>query len=165
MSEYTNEEVVINIKRIKDVVFSLNDSLFVPGNDKIIKIEIGLTTAVARTMNVITMLVRVFYHYPDSPPDEILLDIQVQNVFEIPELDRYRISPDDIKLPPKTIAALVGASIDHTRALLAQSIAGTVFQENYLPMIDPYGVARSFFPKMFETASDPGELDELLNQA
>ena len=103
---------------------------------------------------------RVFYHYEDAPPDKILVDTTVQNVFEIEDLQKFIMDGNDLKFPQSLITTLVSLSISHTRALMTQRISGTVYQDNIMGIIDPEKLAQHFFPNMFN-ATDSKRKKEL----
>jgi hypothetical protein len=145
------EETLVGIKRIKELSFFINEPLFVPDPAKILKIELALQLTFIIELDLVTIQVRIYYHYPETP-HELLTDIQVQNVFVISDLKKFQVAPVEIKLPANIITTLTGLSISHTRALLAKNISGTPLQENILAIINPEAVAKHFFPKMFETA-------------
>lgn len=142
--------IYITIKKIKDTYFFINEDLYTAGDSKLLKIELSPLLTFSFEGNIVEIKMRVFYHYADAPMDQILMDIHVQNVFEIPELERFKKDEMDIKLSPELITTLVSLSISHTRALLAKNISGTIYQNNIMSVVDPSAVARYFFPRMFE---------------
>lgn len=119
---------------------------------EVLKVEIALHLSFAIETNLIFVLVRVYYHFPDSPND-IFTEIEVQNIFEIPDLKRFQVGDSEIVLPPDIITSIVDLSISHTRALFAKNISGTILQENVIGIIDPTKIAEHFFPKMFGKGS------------
>lgn len=153
MSQDAAQSALISIRRIKEVFFSINEALYaqhLPVNPAIpLKIEIAFNLSFAIETNLVFLLTRIYYHFPDAATQDILTEIQVQNVFEINELARFQVKEGEIKLPPHTIVALVGLSISHTRALLAKNISGTLLQENIVSIVDPGVLAQHFFPLMF----------------
>jgi hypothetical protein len=166
MSQDVPQNVLVSVRRIKEVSFSINESLYaqqLPVNPDIpLKIEIAFNLSFTIETNLVFLVARVFYHFPDSPPQDILTEIQVQNVFEINELSRFQVSGGEIKLPPNTIVTLVALSISHTRALLAKNISGTLLQENVMSIIDPVVLAQHFFPPMFAPNTP---LEEIIDAA
>jgi hypothetical protein len=142
-----NEKVTISVRRIKEQSFVIYENLYINEPDKILSIQIGFQLGFSIPTNLVTLVVMAYYHYPGSL--EPITNIQVQNVFEISNLQKYYVSDTEIKLPPEIISRLVDLSVSHTRALWAKNIAGTVFQENVFP-ITGMEMARIYFPKMFE---------------
>ena len=147
----------LSVRRIKEFGFFINEKLFAQNQqqnqDEILKIDIALQLSFTIETNLVFLLVRVHYYFPDSTPGEVLSEIQVQNVFEFPELKKFQTGPSEIILPPNVITTIVGLSISHTRALFAKNISGTLLQENMMAIVDPTAIAKHFFPKMFEGES------------
>lgn len=138
----------ITVKRIKEQSFFINE--FALGDaTQVIKIEIGQNLSFAIDANLVNLTVRIYYHFLEEE-DNILVDISVQNLFEVPNLINFQISPTTIKLPIVTITNIVGLSISHTRAILATKLLGTPLQESLPVIVDPEDVARHFFPTMFD---------------
>jgi len=138
----------LSVRRIKELYFFINESAAgMPGNQPV-KLEIGLNLTFNLAGNLVMMTVRAFYHFPNKPIEDVLLDIQVQNAFEVGRLKEFWLS-DTLKLPPSLITAIVDLSVAHTRALLAVKTAGTVFQDTLIAVFDAGELAGHFFPKMF----------------
>jgi len=139
---------LLTIKRIKEQSFFI-DEILLSDPSKEIRIEIGRNFGFALNDNLVNLTLRIFYHYPESPHN-ILAEINVQNVFEVSNLNTFKISETEIILPKETIIKMVGESISHARSLLAKNLFGTVLQENLPGLIDPEEVASYFFPAMFQ---------------
>ncbi|HUZ60269.1 MAG TPA: hypothetical protein VMU83_15970 [Hanamia sp.] len=151
----------IYIKRIKEMSFLINEPLFSLETHNKFKMEIGVFLSFAIEKNLVILLTRVFYHYEDAPPDQIMVDSTVQNVFEIEDLKRFIVEGNGIKFPPSLITSLVSLSISHTRALMAQRIIGTVYQNNIMGIVNADELTRHFFPKMFnEEEKEPKKEDK-----
>ena len=144
-----NQLPVIKIKRIKEQSFSINETLF-SDVSTFVKIEIGQRLSFAIEENLVAISIRFYYHYPEDNSDQIIAEINVQNVYEIPGLSSFYISSNEIKLPKETIINIVGVSISHTRALLAKNLLGTSLQDNLPAIVNPEEVAKHFFPRMFD---------------
>jgi len=146
--------VQLSVKRIKEFGFYINEMLFAQKQtehaSQLLQIELALKLSFTIETNMVFLLARVYYHFPDALPDEILTDIQVQNVFEIENLKQFQVGHSEIILPTSTISTIVGHSLSHTRALFAKNLAGTLLQENLMSVVDPSTVARHFFPRMFD---------------
>jgi hypothetical protein len=139
------------IKRIKQFSFSTNESLAIA--DKIVIIQFQHNTNFHGESNIVDLNLRVFFSYDTKiPPDTILVDFHVQNLFEVPDLKKYQIENFEYILPKNLIVAMVGISISHLRALLTFNLAGTTYQENIIPIVDPIEVSKAFYPNMFNIA-------------
>ena len=139
----------LEARRIKELYFFINESAAgMPGNQPV-KLEVGLHMTFKPDANLVMLTIRAFYHFPVRPPEDALLDIQVQNAYEIPELKQF-YRDDMLQLPPSLITTIVELSLAHTRAILATKTAGTVFQDTLLAVMDARDLAAHFFPLMFE---------------
>lgn len=139
----------IIIKRIKETAFFIQEALITQNNEKIIKIEIDQQFGFSFEYNMVELTIRIYYFHPEDAKN-LLAEIKVQNIYEIPDLKQFQLNEAEIKLPGKMITAIVSASISHTRALLAQRLAGTSLQSSLPRLVDPEDVARYFFPRMFD---------------
>ena len=124
----------------------MNESLYEGTSEKVLNIQLSQKLGFTKERNLADITIRMFYVYADKP-DVAILDIEVQNIYEIPGLDQFIVGDSEIQLPQPLIATLLDTSISHTRALLAKNIAGTVFQENLLNIVDPHDVAAHFYPE------------------
>jgi hypothetical protein len=150
----------ILVKRVKEVLFSVNERLHIPDPDKILKLEVNPLFGFHIDSNLVSIIFRVFYHYMDRPIDEVLIEIKVDTVFEVPNLKDYMTESGTLILPGDVITTLVDLSISHTRALLASNLTGTPFQEVILPIINPINVAKFFFAYMFNEQKEVLKTDE-----
>jgi hypothetical protein len=147
----------LEVRRIKELYFFINEAAAGMPGDQPVKLEVGLHLTYKPVANLVMLTIRAFYHFPARPPEEVLLDIRVQNAFEIPELTRFHVD-DTLRLPQSLITAIVELSLAHTRAILATKTAGTVFQDTLLAVLDARELATHFFPFMFEGDTPMEEL-------
>jgi hypothetical protein len=158
MSE--KELPAFGIKRIKEFSFLINESLAVIG--KSVRIQFQHHTTYYQDTDVIDLTIRAYYSYDTKiPPDTILVDFHVQNLFEVTNLKQYhKPNSDEFILPQNLIAAILGVAISHLRALMASNIAGTAYQENIIPIVNPMEVAKAFYPNMFKNNFDINSFEE-----
>ncbi len=137
------------IKRIKEFSFLIDESLF--ELDRPVKIQFQHHTGFHPDKNLVDLTIRAYYSYDTSvPPSHMLIDFHVQNIFEIPNLIQYQLKDStEVILPENLIVSLVSISISHLRALMAKNVAGTRYQDNIIPVVNPVEVATAFFPNMF----------------
>jgi hypothetical protein len=138
------------IKRIKCIHFSLNERLFEGGPENMVRMRLAPLLGFSPEFKIVNITLRVFYHYTDKPPEQVLFDIQVETLFEVPELQRHMQPSGVVTLPASLITEFIQLSLSHTRALLAQQLAATNYQEIILPVHDPETIARRFFAYMFD---------------
>ncbi len=157
MPDLANNQITMGIRRIKDILFFVNENLYNSNPSKQYKVEFQLLIGSNPNDNSAAIMLRAFYHYDDEPPtpENTLFEIQVQNEFIISDLSRYFNSDNIVILPPELIITLVSLSISHTRALLAKNTSGTVYHNVLLPLINAEETARHFFPYMFSAEFKP----------
>jgi hypothetical protein len=158
------EKIEIRIKRIKDVNFYVNENLLDPDSERLIKIELNPLLGFKADDNTVALIIRVSFHYDGTElsPENTLLDIQVQNLYEIDNVVGFVNDQNMIVLPPKSIISLLDLSISHTRALIAKNAAGTVYQDSPMPVFDAENVAQFFFPYMFYR---PTTMEDIIKEA
>ncbi|HVX50140.1 MAG TPA: hypothetical protein VHB48_08275 [Chitinophagaceae bacterium] len=146
-----NNAVGIQIKRIKALSFFINESL--ARFDVPYKIEFSHSVSVNDELSLLFFTLRVFYYYPDKEgkANDLLLDLHVQNVFQVHDFKNY-LQEDitKIALPPDVWITIVGLSMSHTRAILAQLTSGTILQDGIFPIMNVPDVAAKFFPDSFK---------------
>jgi hypothetical protein len=148
----------ISVKRVKDVYFVINEQLYVPDPNKVVKIELGERIGFSLEGNLVNFIFRIFLHYVDEP--EILVDIHIENLFEVSDLKQFLNNEGVMILPTKLLTAIVGMSISHGRALLLKNTAGTRWENIVLPVTNPEHIARYFYPYMFNEESKISLTDE-----
>ena len=146
----------INIKRIKEVSFLIDEISIGAGANRSIKMEIGQKLGFAFPVNFIELTISIYYYFEDTVPHKKLCEIVVQNIFEVASLVDYKIGDNEIRLPKETISIAFSAAISHTRALLSTHLMGTSLELPFL--IDSSEVARHFYPKMFEEKQNTADL-------
>jgi hypothetical protein len=144
----------ISVKRIKEISFSLNEVGYIEDPNRVVKSELSLTLGHIINRNLVQLVIRIYYHYEDSPNPPYLVDTVVQTIFEIVELNKYKVSDDEIKLPPEVIILLTDQAVSHARAFLAKNLQGTVWQEIILGIVNPVALAKFYFAPMFEEESN-----------
>lgn len=151
-----NGNAILGIKRIREIAFHVNEGLFNPGASVPLKVDMQHKLGFNKNTNLLDFTLHVSYRFADlNPgPNSNLMDIEVQNIFEVRDLRQYVIDDNVLKLPAGMITSIVDLSISHTRALMAKNIAGTTLQDQLIVIVNPETVARHFFPNMF-TISEP----------
>ena len=145
----SNKLINFSIKKVKEFSFTVDESLF--EENKQANIQFQHNTRFFHETNIVDLTLRVYYSYDANiPPNHILVDFHVQNIFEVPNLKQYSNNNIDFVLPHNLIVSMVSVSISHMRALMAKNIAGSVYEENILPIINPVEVSKAFYPQMFE---------------
>ena len=154
MSDLKQEEIEITygIRRIKDIYFQVNEFLLDKENpSKKLKIELNQNFSVNNEHNLVNCTIGIYFHYQDTPQNIILAEIKVENVYFVNSLkDITNKNERGDYLPPQLIVSLLGLSISHSRALFSKNLAGTAFQNVFLPISNPLHIAKHFFPEEFK---------------
>lgn len=143
MTEQNLSKVSIAILRVKELFFSLNETLFVHDPNKIVKIELSHNLQLSDDNTKLNFVLTVYIFYVDSPPDQKLAEITVQNLFHISGLITEK--DGSILLPNELLISIVNMSISHVRALFADRLGGSLYQQIILPITNPVEVAKHFF--------------------
>lgn len=143
--------VSFQIKRVKNISFFVDETLFKP-NAKI-KFTLDRDLKYKLDTNMVLLNLSCFFHFDDSENKEALARIIVLNAFEVSDLKQF--FTNDIRLPQDLIISMVSMSISHTRALLCENLAGTVYQDIMIPLTNPVEITRHFFKEWFEEDVKP----------
>ncbi|RFM26197.1 hypothetical protein [Deminuibacter soli] len=131
----------IEVRRIKDFAFFVNESMF--DQEKIQTIEVRFQHKLD-IMQAISFTLRTVFIYPGV--DDLIADLHVENVFAVNNLEQYSDGKGGYNLPHDLLAIIVGESVSHSRALFQKNIAGTAFQGLNIPMVDAIQMTQSLFP-------------------
>lgn len=143
MTDQAPQNITVAILRVKELFFSLNETLYVPDPAKIIKIELSHNLQLSDDNTRLNFVLTVFIFYVDSPPEHKLAEITVQNLFLVNGL--VADSDGSILLPNELLVSIVNMSISHIRALFADRLGGSVYQQIILPITNSVEVAKHFF--------------------
>jgi hypothetical protein len=138
-----------SIKKIKDIYFFINEELAIPGKIQGVKVEMQYKMGYHKEQNLLNLILIIFLHYNEQPPDKKLSEIHVQNLFEVNNIAQYIDKNDSLILPHDILASIFSMSISHSRALFYKNVAGTFLQDAILPVTDLIGVLRHFFPEQY----------------
>jgi hypothetical protein len=136
------------VKRIKPINLYLNENGLPP--DALYRVDFKHQFKANSLGDIVALELQVVFTLDDredASKNRIVLDCTVQNVFEVHNLSAYIADENNIRLPNETIISFVSLSVSHTRAVMAILTAGTLFQENLLPIINPVEMAKAFFPE------------------
>lgn len=105
------------IKKIKEFSFFINEPLF--ELNKEVRVQFQHFSAFHNESNIVEINLKIAYSYDHAfPLEAILIEHQVQNLFELPNLKDFQKGEGQHKLPPETITTMVSVSVSHSRALL-----------------------------------------------
>lgn len=154
-NEEKKPEVLLSINYIKEISFFVNEGRVIneqhlPTNERK-EILVQMTAIIAFNLieNIVKFTPKAWYHYKDSPEAE-LASIEVENTFKIVDLKNFINKDNKIDFPSGTWVSIVSLSISHTRALFTKHLAGTALQMVMMPIMNPYDVAKQYFPESFE---------------
>lgn len=141
-------EVLFSINYIKDSSFFVKESLLASNEKKEILVQMTGTTAYSVTENIVKLTLKAWYHYRDE--QEELASIEVDNLFTVVDLKNYINENNKLDFPSGVWASIVGLSISHTRALFTKHLAATSLQKVMIPIMNPFDVAKQYFPESFK---------------
>lgn len=163
--ESANKQLIqFQIKRIKDVSFFINEGLYIPDPKKVIKIDLNQSFGTNFEKKLVNLTLLIQLKYENAPPNEKLASMEVQNIFEIPELLSF-VKDEEIELPFDLLVTLVSISLSHGRALLAKNMAGSIYQDTLMPILSPVDITQHFFkvpPNATTVGFKAGESGQLI---
>lgn len=137
------KQVSLAIKKIKELEFIINAAK--PVNETL-NVAFGVTTEFDIEKNSFDMILT--YDLKDPSTDTALVHIKVANGFFIEKMKSF-IGDDGktLNLPDSGLITMLSLSISHTRAILAKNTSGTIFENYYLPIVNPSEIAKQVFKK------------------
>lgn len=123
------------IKSIKEVSYSMNDSMPTVAKDLELSISTKVEFVVKSNEIVITPLIK----YSNAKFKKEVLKIEVSNVFGVKNMKKFelksRAKEPTYNFPEDFMNSLIGVSISHSRAFLAKNTSGTKLEKFILPMM------------------------------
>jgi len=137
------KQVSLAIKKIKELEFSINSATLASD-----PLNIGFGVKTEFDIEKETFDMNVVFDLRDSVTEAILVHIKVANTFYIEKMKEF-IAADGIALdlPDSGLITMLSLSISHARAILAKNTSGTVFENYYLPIVNPSEIAKQVFKK------------------
>ena len=146
-----NTQIGFRINKIKDFAFFIDLDKFNPTPNKEVVVKFQHFTNFSPSNNTIRLVMRTYFLYAEDKEESKIIDIHVENIFELTDLKFfYKKEINQFILPKEIIIPMVSLSISHSRALLAKNLAGTEYQPYLIPIIDPVIITKDLFPYMFE---------------
>jgi hypothetical protein len=135
------KQVSLAIKKIKELEFSINSSTL---TSETLNVGFGVTTEF--DIEKETFDIHIVYDLKDPVSDATLVHIKIANTFYIEKIKGF-IAADGkaLDLPDSGLITMLSLSISHTRAILAKNTSGTVFENYYLPIVNPSEIAKQVF--------------------
>jgi hypothetical protein len=135
------KQVSIAIKKIKELEFSIHSATL---TNETLNVGFGVTTEF--DLEKETFDIHIVYDLKDPESDATLVHIKIANTFYIEKIKEF-IAPDgkSLNIPDSGLVTMLSLSISHTRAILAKNTSGTVFENYYLPIVNPVDIAKQVF--------------------
>lgn len=137
------QNVHLKIVGIKQVAFEIDESI-----ESLDTTMIGINFEQAMNINIKESkmeLILTFRFFIQGKPEKDFLKIKTSNSFFIQELKSFLTDKENIyNFPDTLLATVLGLSISHTLALLAQCTQGTKFDGFYIPMFNPNELAKNY---------------------
>ena len=146
MANNISKRDTIIVKSIKEIFFSYREEFVVNDPSRLVKLELYHTLGVNLEHKHVKFMLGVFYHYIGK--EERLVELQVNNIFELPQMNDYETEGTNIILPGEVLLDLVRESIAHARALLSVRLSGTLLAAVIIPFEDPVPITNFFFPDL-----------------
>ncbi|HVX25186.1 MAG TPA: hypothetical protein VHB70_02505 [Parafilimonas sp.] len=144
------KEIGIAIRKIKDIAFFVNETLFDNNISRQIRVDFANIYNLNTDTGLLNFGVRIIFRYKDAKVDDILVSSEVETHFQIADIKNHLTEDGQVELPQNVWVTFVSLAVTHARALLAKNLAGTVYQNFIVPIVDATALAKSFFPNLFE---------------
>jgi hypothetical protein len=143
----TETEISIGIRKVRIEAFFVNEKRYRLNEDNKLQFTFQHKIDTDVENNLLYFTLRVYFFYPDIGEGEKLLDFHVQNTFYIADFAKYVVkNPLDnehtVLLTDNVWIIIASLSLTHTRALMSVNIAGTVYNNLILPIVNPEDFAR-----------------------
>jgi len=146
----SDQFIDIEIKYVRQVFFSVHENLISKEEEKAVFVGMSANIGNALDRDMLNFKLKSWYHYEDI--EEKLAVIEVENIFVIKDLKRYKGEGKEIDFPARVWVTIVSLAISHTRALLTHNLGSTELQHVIIPLLNPEKIARDFYPKSFDTS-------------
>lgn len=136
-----DQQISIGIKKIKEIEFSIFPNEKVSSGLSIdFKVDSQFNT------DNETFEIAISYDLIDETSKDVLLHIKVLNVFFIIDLKKYlQEDKKTLNLPDVALVTTLSLAISHTRGILAKNTAGSIFEDHYIPIVNPTDLAKQIF--------------------
>lgn len=142
--------VEVGIRRVKLIGYYVDELLY-RGQEQNHNLNLLFQHVIKtdESLSQLTFTLRAFYSYTDSPDNHKLLDFHVENCFFINGLTNFIAKNEKgeqvINLTDNAWAIIVGLSVSHLRGFLSHNVAGTVYKDFIIPIIDPIAFYKGLF--------------------
>lgn len=130
-------EIEYGIKSIKEVSYSISDSVSVTEKE----LELSIATKVEFVVKTNEIIITPLIKYIDLKSKKEILKIEVSNIFGVKNMKKFERKNKSEKatfdFPDDFINSLVGLSISHSRAFLSKNASMTKLEKFILPLIPP----------------------------
>lgn len=123
--------VSLGIKTIKVLESSYQDDL----SFELAQVQIGYQFSLHVDVPNNTISVSVHVDYWIGNKENMLASIEVENVFFLENLSQFDTGNKQISIPDSILGTILGIATSHTRALLAQHLAGSKLANHLFPII------------------------------
>ena len=146
------ENIHVNIKSLRLLAFNMNESVELPFPEQRI---INLKHQIIYSMPDLTITMDLTISF-STPALQLFMECSVRNIFTVLELPSM-LTPgneDQINIPNNVLAVMLGLSVSHTRALMAQSALGSKFQDVLIPIVNPVDLVSQLIPAEISTTTN-----------
>lgn len=146
MDNSISKRDTIIVKSIKEIFFSYKEEFVINDPLKLVKLELYHTLGINVEHKHAKFMLGVIYHYIDK--EDKLVEMQLNNIFELPQMDKYEADGNNIILPGEILLDIIRESIAHARALLSLRLSGTLLAAVVIPFEDTLPITNFFFPDL-----------------
>ena len=136
-------EIAIGVRKIRLRAFFMGESEYKPNEDDKLKygFQYRIDTDVEKDLFGFTL--RIFYFYNQTEPEShLILDCHVTTTFFLQNLQGFIQKNEErneisYNLTNKAWIVIASLSLTHLRAIMSTKVAGTVFNDFIIPIVNP----------------------------
>ena len=138
------KQINIGINQIKELEFSIIPKKEIKEDS--IKINLSVNTQFNKEEDLFEILITV--DLLNNEDNLNLVHIKVSNIFKVENILQFENEEKThLKIPDGGLVTMLSLSISHARALLAKNTSGSVYENFYIPIVNPTEIAKQVFKK------------------
>ncbi len=138
------KQINIGINQIKELEFSIIPKKEIKEDS--IKINLSVNTQFNKEEDLFEILITV--DLLNNEDNLNLVHIKVSNIFKVENILQFENEEKThLNIPDGGLVTMLSLSISHARALLAKNTSGSVYENFYIPIVNPTEIAKQVFKK------------------
>lgn len=136
-------EIAIGVRKIRLKGFFMAESEYKPNEDDKLKYGFQYRIDTDVPNDLFSFTLRAFYFYNQTEPEShLILDCHVTTTFYIQNLQGFVKANEERKevsynFTDKAWVVIASLSLTHLRAVMSTQVAGTVFNDFIIPIVNP----------------------------